>query len=62
MAEKKTPISIRLSGDEMKLLDRVAARHGGNKTKAIIESLQLRESKREMSKEALLAEIERRLK
>lgn len=58
----KTPISVRLSTAEMELLDRVAARHGGNKTKAIVESLRLTESKRELSKEALLAEIERRLK
>lgn len=58
----KTPISVRLSAAEMELLDRVAARHGGNKTKAIVESLRLTESKRELSKEALLAEIERRLR
>lgn len=58
----KTPISVRLSTAEMELLDRVAARHGGNKTKAIVESLRLTESKRELSKEALLAEIERRLR
>lgn len=58
----KTSISVRLSTAELELLDRVAARHGGNKTKAIVESLRLTESKRELSKEALLAEIERRLR
>lgn len=62
MATDKKPISIRLTEDEMKLLERVAARHGGNKTKAIVDSLKRTESKKELSREALLAEIERRLK
>lgn len=60
--EKKTPISVRLTGDEQALLDRVAARHGGNKTKAIVESLRLTEAKKELTKEQLLAELARRLK
>lgn len=58
----KTPVSVRLSTEELELLERVAERHGGNKTKAIVESLQLREAKREMTKEQLIAEIQRRLK
>lgn len=62
MSEKKTPISIRLSADEMELLERVKARYGDNQTKAIVESLKLTESKRELTNAALLAEIKRRLK
>ncbi len=59
----KTPVSVRLSTEELDLLERVAERsHGGNKTKAIVESLQLREAKRELTKEQLLAELERRLR
>lgn len=58
----KTAISIRLTDEEMKLLDRVAARYGGSKTKAIADSLALREAKRELTKEQLIAEIERRLR
>lgn len=58
----KTPVSVRLSTEELELLERVAERHGGNKTKAIVESLQLREAKREMTKEQLIAELTRRLK
>ena len=58
----KTPVSVRLSTEELELLERVAERHGGNKTKAIVESLVLREAKRELTKSQLLAEIERRLR
>jgi len=58
----KQAISVRLSTEEFKLLERVADRHGGNKTKAIVESLRLTEAKREMSKEQLIAEITRRLR
>lgn len=60
--EKKTPISVRLTVEEMALLDRVATRHGGNKTKAIVESLRLTEAKKELTKEQLLAELARRIK
>lgn len=62
MAEKKTPISIRLSAAEMDLLERVSALHGGNKTRAIVDCLRLTEAKRDLTKKQLLAEIERRLK
>jgi uncharacterized protein (DUF1778 family) len=62
MATDKKPVSVRLSTEERELLVRVAARHGGNQTKAIVDSLRRTESKRELSREALLAEIERRLK
>ena len=58
----KTPVSVRLSTEELKLLERVAERHGGNKTKAIVESLQLREAKKELTKEQLIEQIVRRLK
>lgn len=58
----KTSISVRLSTEELTLLDRVAARHGGNKTKAIVASLQLTEAKKELTKEQLIAEITRRLR
>ncbi len=58
----KTPVSVRLSTEELELLDRVAARHGGNKTKAVVESLRLTEAKRELTKEQLIAELQRRLK
>lgn len=58
----KTAISVRLSTEELQLLERVAERHGGNKTKAIVESLQLREAKKELTKEQLIAELTRRLR
>ena len=58
----KQAISVRLSTEEFALLERVAARHGGNKTKAIVASLQLTEAKRELTKEQLIAEITRRLR
>lgn len=44
------------------MLDRIAERYGGNKTKAIVESLRLREGKRELTNEQLLAEIKRRMR
>lgn len=58
----KTPISVRLSTEEMELLERVALSHGGNKTKAIVESLQLREAKRGLTNAQLIEELKRRLK
>lgn len=60
--DAKKPISVRLSTEELELLDRVAGRHGGNKTKAIVASLRLTEAKRDMPKEQLIAEIARRIK
>lgn len=58
----KTPVSVRLSTEELSLLERVAERHGGNKTLAIVESLRLTEAKKELTKEQLLAELKRRLR
>lgn len=47
---------------ELALLERAAKRFKGNKTKAIVEGLKLVCGQNEISREALLAEIERRLK
>lgn len=59
----KTPVSVRLSADELKILQQVAdERFGGNKTKAVVEGLKRLTGKNGISRETLLAEIERRLK
>ena len=58
----KTPVGLRMDEDELALLERAAKRFKGNKTKAIVEGLKLVVGQNEMSKAALLAEIERRLK
>lgn len=58
----KTPVSIRMTDDELALLERAAKRFKGNKTKALVEGLKHVVGQNEMSREALLAEIERRLK
>jgi hypothetical protein len=58
----KTPVSFRMTDAELALLDRAAKRFDGNKTKALVEGLKLAAGQNEMSKTALLAEIERRLK
>lgn len=58
----KTPVSVRLSDDELALLARAAKRFGGNKTKALVEGLKAVCGQNEISRETLLAEIERRLK
>jgi hypothetical protein len=58
----KTPVGLRMDEDELALLERAAKRFKGNKTKAIVEGLKLVAGQNEMSKAALLAEIERRLK
>lgn len=58
----KTPISVRMSPDELALLDKAAEQFGGNKTKALVEGLrQLVDGKR-ITKAQIIAEIERRLK
>lgn len=58
----KTPVGLRMDADELALLERAAKRFKGNKTKAIVEGLRLVCGQNEMSKDALLAEIARRLK
>lgn len=61
---KKTPVSFRYDDDELALLDRAAELFDGNKTKATVEGLRmlLSPAKGKLTKAALLAEIERRLK
>lgn len=58
----KTPVGLRMDADELALLERAAKRFKGNKTKAIVEGLRLVCGQNEMSKAALMAELERRLK
>lgn len=58
----KTPISVRLTAEELKWLDKAAARYGGNKTQAIVAGLKREGGQNEISKELLIAEIARRLK
>ena len=60
----KTPVSFRLSQEEMELLDQAAALFDGNKTKAFVEALRalLRGGKARLTKADLLAELKRRLK
>ena len=58
----KTPVSVRMTDDELALLERAAKRFKGNKTKAIVEGLKLACGQNEMSKAALMAELDRRLK
>lgn len=60
---QKAAVSFRLTEDEQALLTKVAdERFGGNKTKALVEGLRALSDEKRMSKAALLAEIERRLK
>lgn len=58
----KTPVSFRLSEDELTLLDRAAEQFDANKTKAVVEGLRLLVEGKKLSKAALMAEIGRRLK
>lgn len=58
----KTPVSFRLSEDELALLDRAAEQFDANKTKAVVEGLRLLVEGKRLSKAALMAEIARRLK
>ncbi len=58
----KTPVSFRLSEDELTLLDRAAEQFDPNKTKAVVEGLRLLVEGKKLSKAALMAEIGRRLK
>ena len=58
----KTPVGLRMDDDELALLERAAKRFKGNKTKAIVEGLRLVCGQNEISKETLIAELQRRLK
>jgi len=61
----KTPVSVRLSDDELDLLSQAAEQFGGNKTKAMVEglkSLLTPAPKGKMTKAMLMAEIDRRLR
>lgn len=58
----KTPVSIRLSDDELALLDQAAAQFDGNKTKAFVAGLNALLKPGKLTKEQLIAEITRRLK
>lgn len=51
-----------MDADELALLEKAAKRFKGNKTKALVEGLKLVVGQNELSRAALLAEIERRLK
>lgn len=62
MAEHlKKQLAVRLDDESHKRLARLAKRFGG-KAAAIEEALRVLDGKNELSREALLAEIERRLK
>ena len=62
MAEHlKKQLAVRLSDDAHKRLAKMAKRHGG-KAAAIEEALRVLDGQNELSREALLVEIERRLK
>lgn len=58
----KTPRSFRFSEAELKLLDRLSDRFSGDKTKTIVAGLRALAGQNEISRETLLAEIERRLR
>jgi hypothetical protein len=60
----KTPVSIRMADDELELLGRAAALFDGNKTKAMVEGLRalLSPAKGKLTKAALMAELDRRLR
>jgi hypothetical protein len=61
----KTPASFRYSEEEMALLDRAAEMFDGNKTKATVEGLKALLAptpKGKLTKAALMAEIDRRLR
>ena len=53
----KTPISVRLTAEELKLLDKAAARHGGNKTAAIVAALRQEAGANDISRETVIAWI-----
>lgn len=61
---KKTPISIRLSDEEMALLKQAAELCDGNQTKALVKGLNALVSgaTKKLTKEQLLEEIRRRLR
>lgn len=57
----KKQLAVRLTDEAHKRLAKLAKRHGG-KAAAIEEALRLLDGQNEISRETLLAEIERRLK
>jgi len=57
----KTAVGLRLSDSEMRLLDKLAKRHGG-KGAALVAGLKALDGQNEISREELIAEITRRLK
>lgn len=62
MAEHlKKQVAVRLTDDAHKRLNKLAKQHGG-KAAAIEEALRRLDGQNEISRETLLAEIERRLK
>lgn len=62
MAEHlKKQLAVRLDDESHKRLNRLAKRFGG-KAATIEEALRVLDGKNELSREALLAEIERRLR
>ncbi len=59
--EARKTMSLRLSADEMKLLDRLAAKHG-DKTKAIVAGLKALDGSKEPTNAQLLAMLKARMK
>lgn len=55
-----TQKSIRFADDELKLLDRLAKRHGSIKA-AVLAGLRALESRNDLTKEAVLEYLERKL-
>lgn len=60
----KTPVSIRLTDSELELLEQAAALCDGNKTKALVNGLHalIGGHTKRITKEQLIAELQRRLK
>lgn len=57
----KKPVSLRMSDDELDLLERVAEKYGG-KSAAIIAGLRTLDEQHDMSVDDLLALLRRRLR
>lgn len=58
----KIPVSFRFTEEEQRLLDQAAGQFDGNKTKAAVEGLRLLINPKKLTKEQLIAELQRRLK
>lgn len=58
----KTPVSVRLNDEELRLLDAAAARFDDNKTAAIVAGLKALDARKEPTDDELAAMVTRRLK